>query len=121
MANVLIVDDNENNRLLLRTILKYAGYAVVETARALEAFQLAGELLPDIIVVDLSLPDVSGPELIRRLRANPRTADLTILLYTATERTPMLDDLMEIYGIAGLIPKPGDPREILEAFTQITG
>ncbi len=120
MAKILIVDDDENNRLLLATLLEYAGHTVLEASDGRAGVEIAASALPDVIVVDLSLPDFSGVELIRRLRAEPRTARCTIALYTATQLTPALSQLVDAYDIRGIIPKPGDPQHILEGFEQLT-
>lgn len=116
MARILIVDDDANNRLLLTTLLQHAGHSVTEAASGLSAAEAAVAERPDAIVVDLSLPDVSGVELIRRLRSDERTRDALIALYTATRLSPALEELADLYGIDGVIPKPGDPRQILAAF-----
>lgn len=116
MARILIVDDDANNRLLLTTLLRHAGHEVTEAATGLAGAEAAAAERPDAIVVDLSLPDISGVELIRRLRSDERTRDALIALYTAMRSSPAVEELAELYGIDGVIPKPGDPREILAAF-----
>ncbi len=121
MAKVLIIDDDENNRLLLATLLEYAGHTATEAACGLAGLEAAVNQLPDVVVVDLSLPDIAGAELIRRLRADPRTAHARIALYTATQLAPALDEIVETYGVEGIIPKPGDPQQILAAFARLTG
>lgn len=116
MARVLIVDDDENNRLLLATLLEYAGHTALEASTGSAGAQLAAEERPDVIVVDLSLPDISGAELIKNLRSDPRTANAVLALYTATQLTPALRELVDSYAIRGIIPKPGNPQQILGAF-----
>lgn len=120
MAKVLIVDDEENNRLLLATLLEYAGHVALEASSGLAGAQTAASEKPDAIVVDLSLPDMSGVELIRRLRSDSRTAGSTIALYTASQLTPAIEELVRTYDIRAVIPKPGDPQQILAAFERIT-
>jgi CheY-like chemotaxis protein len=119
MAKVLVIDDNENNRLLLATLLEYAGHTVLEAEAGIPGAQLAAQEKPDLIVIDLSLPDISGFAVIRNLRSDPVTAQVPIALYTATEISPALRDLMDVYKIGGVIPKPGDPKEILETFAAL--
>jgi CheY-like chemotaxis protein len=119
VARVLVIDDNENNRLLLATLLEYAGHSVLEADAGIPGGLLAAQEQPDLVVVDLSLPDISGLTLIRKLRADPTTAHLPIALYTATAISPSLQDLIDTYEVCGVIPKPGDPKQILEVFAAL--
>ena len=64
---------------------------------------------------DLSLPGSSGIDLIRALRNDKRTGDVRIAVYTASVRDRALDDFVQIYRIAALLPKPGEPAELLAA------
>ena len=120
MATVLIVDDEENNRLLIAMLLEHAGHTALQAQSGREGLGVAVSALPDAIVIDLSLPDISGIEVIRRLRREPRTKKMKIALYTATQTTPALDELVDIYGISCVIPQPGDPQQILEAIARLT-
>lgn len=119
MADVLIVDDESNNRLLLATLLSHAGHTPLEAGDARSAIAIAAEKQPSLIIVDLSLPDMPGSELIRRLRANPRTATSKIALYTATRSDAATVELRELYGLSAIIPKPGDPKEVLQTLQHI--
>jgi CheY-like chemotaxis protein len=119
VARVLVIDDNENNRFLLATLLEHAGHSVLEAEAGIPGALLAAQEKPDLVVVDLSLPDISGLALIRNLRADPTTARLPIALYTATAISASLQDLIDTYDIRGVIPKPGDPKEILAVFAAL--
>ena len=119
MARVLIIDDNANNRLLLVTLLQHAGHSVLEADAGIPGGLLAAQKQPDLVVVDLSLPDISGLALIRKLRADAMTAHLPIALYTATDISPALQDLIDAYDIRGVIPKLGDPKQILDVFAAL--
>jgi CheY-like chemotaxis protein len=121
LATVLVIDDDQNNRLLLATLLEYAGHTVLEAGTGLSGLQTAVDRGPDAIVVDLSLPDIAGPELLSRLRTDPRTAMAKIALYTATQLSPAIDEVVENYNVQGIIPKPGHPQEILAAFEALFG
>jgi len=115
MAKILVVDDDANARLLLRTLLAYAGHAISEAANGAEGLSTAAGDLPDLILLDLSMPSMSGPEFLRALRADVRTRSTAVALYTATAMNAALRDFMEMYRIAHVIPKPSEPRELLEA------
>ena len=71
---VLIVDDNEKNLKLARDVLRAAGFRTLEAANGTEGIELAGEHLPDVILMDLRLPDMNGTEAARRLADGQRTA-----------------------------------------------
>jgi CheY-like chemotaxis protein len=120
VAKVLIIDDEENNRLLLAMLLEYAGHTALQADSGTSGLGAALQGSPDVIVVDLSLPDLPGVEVIRRLRTDARTQNAKIALYTATELAPALTELVETYHIAEVIPKPGDPQQILAAFSRLT-
>lgn len=119
MADVLIVDDDQNNRLLLATLLRHAGQTPLEACGGREALEIARERCPALVIVDLALPDLSGPQLLRELRTDARTANARIAIYTATQPGAALDELCDLYGIGAVIPKPGDPREILRILTDL--
>jgi CheY-like chemotaxis protein len=115
MASVLIVDDAAETRLLVRTLLAHAGYAVIEASDGRNGLEQAAAHRPDLILLDLSLPSMSGPEFIRTLRADPQTKTIAVALYTATPQDRAMRDFMEMYQIRHAIPKPSEPSELIEA------
>lgn len=115
MATVLVADDDANTRLLVRAVLEYAGHTVVEAADGSAALASAALHQPDLILLDLSMPEVGGPDLMRALRADPRTRSLRVALYTATPMSAVLRDFMEIYAIGSIVPKPSEPHELIAA------
>jgi CheY-like chemotaxis protein len=121
MATILIADDDANTRLLVQTVLSHAGYRVVEAATGSQALESAVTEVPDLILLDLSMPDIGGPELLRALRADPRTRAVNVAVYTATPMSPALRDFMEIYGVRQAIPKPSEPPELLMAVEEALG
>ena len=114
MGKALIVDDDQNSRLLLATFVQHAGHTALEAESGAAALRIAADELPDLVIVDLSLPDMNGAELIRRLRKDAKMAKVPIALYTATTMAPAIEQLVDIYAISAVIPKPGDPKEVLE-------
>lgn len=115
MATILVVDDDENTRLLVRTLLAHAGHRAIETANGAEGLALAAAERPDLILLDLSMPSMSGTEFVRALRGDPQTTTIAVALYTATAIGAAVRDFMEMYQIRHTIPKPAEPREFLEA------
>src|SRR5438045_9240096 len=80
---VLIIEDNPLNMKLFRDLLRAQGYQVIEASDGLAGLDLARAESPDLILLDIHLPDVSGLEVAAKLKADPRTRDIPILLATA--------------------------------------
>lgn len=104
---VLIVDDNDRNRKLARDVLRMAGIRTLEAATATEGIAIASEHLPDVILMDLRLPDLDGTGAARLLRADPRTARIPVVAMTALPLDARDDWLLDA-GFAGYIVKPID-------------
>jgi len=115
MARVLIADDNENTRLLVRTVLEHAGHTVIEAETGTQALAATASSRPDLILLDLSMPAMSGSDFMRALRSDPKINATAVALYTATPRTAVVRDFMQIYGIAHVVPKPSEPVELIAA------
>ena len=101
MTLVLIVDDSEPNRKLERDILRRAGFETLESATGAEALTLAGEHAPDVILMDLRLPDIDGAEVTRRLAADPRTAGIPVVAISALPLEGS-EDWLQAAGFRGL-------------------
>jgi len=108
---VLIVDDNDRNRKLARDVLRMAGIRTLEAATAAEGIGIASEHLPDVILMDLRLPDLDGTEAARLIRADSRTARIPVVAMTAL-RLDSRDDWLLEAGFAGYIVKPIDIDEL---------
>ena len=83
MPKILLVEDNEMNRDMLSRRLEKRGYAIVVAADGLQALRMARAEMPDLILMDLSLPEMDGWEVARRLRADASTACIPIMALTA--------------------------------------
>ena len=108
---VLIVDDNDKNRKLARDVLRMAGLRTLEAATAAEGIAIASEHLPNVILMDLRLPDLSGTGAARLLRSEPRTARIPVVAMTALPLDDR-DDWLFDAGFAGYIVKPIDIDEL---------
>jgi signal transduction histidine kinase len=82
-GRVLIVDDQEANRLLLRDLLESQGHEVAEAVDGVEALQRVADAAPDVVLLDVGMPGIDGFEVCRRLKANPATATIPVLLVSA--------------------------------------
>ena len=107
---VLIVEDNEKNLKLARDLLQMNGYRVVAAGSAEEGIALARAERPDLVLMDVQLPGMDGFAALAALRADPETADLAVVAFTASV---MREDVARIgeAGFDGYIPKPIAVRE----------
>ena len=80
---ILAVDDNPVNLKVVRATLIRAGYDVFTASNGLEALAILEEMVPDIILLDITMPDMDGYEVCRRLRAKPETAHVPVMMLTA--------------------------------------
>lgn len=109
---VLVVDDEEDLRRLLQFNLKEAGFVVELAATGAEALAAAEQSRPSVVLLDLMLPDMSGNEVCRRLRAHARLHDVGVLMLTA--RSDNYDRLLGFeVGCDDYVVKPFDVREVI--------
>jgi two-component system, cell cycle response regulator DivK len=106
---VLIVDDNERNLRLARDVLLAAGFETLEAATGEEAIALATEHVPDVVLMDLRLPDMEGVEALQILRGHPRAAGIPVVALSAL---PLESDggSLGAAGFSGWLEKPIDVR-----------
>lgn len=113
LATVLNVNDDEANRYLVNRVLKMSGYHVLEAATGMAAILLAEQHRPDVIVLDVKLPDISGYEVCARLRANAATASIAVMHTSATFVTPD----KKVQGLEGgadaYLTQPYEPSELV--------
>jgi two-component system cell cycle response regulator DivK len=114
---VLIVDDNDRNRKLVRDVLRVAGFRVLEATTAAEGIALATQHVPDVVLMDLRLPDLDGTAATQMLRTEPRTSRIPVVAVTALPLDSR-DDWLFDAGFAGYIRKPIDIDELPDAVRQ---
>lgn len=113
-ASILIVDDMADARNLLRLILRSkGGYKVLEARQGQEALDIAWQEGVDMVILDYMMPDLDGIEVCRRLRGNPRTANVPVLMLTARSGESTRREAFEA-GVNAFMLKPLHPRELLE-------
>jgi two-component system cell cycle response regulator DivK len=110
---VLIVDDNDRNRKLAGDVLRLARFRTLDAVTAAEGIALAAEHLPDVILMDLRLPDLDGAEAARILRAEPRTSRIPVVAVTALPLDAR-DEWLVDAGFVGYVVKPIDTDEFPE-------
>jgi two-component system cell cycle response regulator DivK len=105
VPTVLIVDDNDRNRKLARDVLRAAGFQTLEAATGGQGIALAVEHVPDVILMDLRLPDMDGTEAARELGASERAARIPVVAMSALPLEGS-DDWLQAAGFAGWLEKP---------------
>ena len=110
---ILIVEDNEKSRKLMRDILQVKGYRTMETETAEEGIRLAQESRPALVLMDLELPGINGIEAFKRLRTDPRTQGIPVIAVTASAMTYSLAEIMAA-GFDAYQMKPISVRKFLE-------
>jgi len=104
---ILIVEDNEKSMKLVRDLLQFKGYRTLEAGTGAEAVSLATTHRPDLILLDIRLPDGDGVVVLDRLRADPRTATTRVVALTAFAMREDQDRLLGV-GFDGYLAKPID-------------
>jgi CheY-like chemotaxis protein len=112
-AKILIIEDNERNRAILRDILVFAGYEVIEAPNGREGLESARKNLPALVLLDIQMPGMDGYEVGRTLKADPSTKNIIIIAVTSYA---MEGDKAKILaaGIDDYVSKPYDIMDMLE-------
>lgn len=113
MGRVLVVDDEPDVLLLCRLNLQQRGHQLLEAAEGSTALEIARELHPDVIVLDLMLPGISGYDVLDALQRDPETADIPVLVLTAKS---LRADRERSHGLgaSAFLTKPFLPNELCE-------
>lgn len=104
-AKILVVEDNADNLALVKFLLERNGYHVITAGNGLEALRLARENHPDLLLLDLAIPELDGWATARAMKADPQTADIPIIALTAYTMPSDQQRALEA-GCQGFIPKP---------------
>jgi two-component system cell cycle response regulator DivK len=111
--SILVVEDNEKNLKLVRDLLRLRGYQVLEARTAEEGLRIAAQRTPDLVLMDIQLPDMDGISALNLLRADPASAAIPVAALTAFA---MKDDRERFLsaGFDGYLPKPIDIRALAD-------
>ena len=116
-AQVLVVEDNETSMKLFRDVLTATGYRTLEATTGREAVEVATEHVPDLVLMDIQLPDVDGVEALTRLRANDETASIPVLAVTAQAMYGDRERFLAV-GFDGYVSKPVNVVQFLALVRQ---
>ena len=118
MSTILIVEDNDKNMKLVRDVLQAKGYATIEAGTAEDGIRLAAERKPDLVLMDIHLPGMSGVDALKHLRAEPSTASIPVAAVTASvmqqDRAMIMDAGFDAY-----VSKPISLKEFLDTVRRL--
>jgi two-component system cell cycle response regulator DivK len=116
-AQILIVEDNEKNMKLFRDVLIASGHRTLEATTGGQAVELATAHSPDLVLMDIQLPDIGGVEALGRLRANERTASLPVVALTAQAMDGDRERFLAA-GFNGYLSKPVNVTDLIATVKQ---
>jgi two-component system cell cycle response regulator DivK len=117
---ILLIEDNEQNRYLATFLLEAHGYAVISSADGVQGIELAGRLLPQLILLDIQLPTLDGYAVARELGANPALKDIPIVAVTSYAMTGDRVKALAA-GCNGYIEKPINPETFVAEIERYLG
>ncbi len=112
MKRILVVEDNEKNMYLISYILRNKGYEVIESRTGVEGVELAIKEKPDLVIMDIQLPDIDGLEATKRIREFEGNEELPIIAVTSYAMVGDMEKVLSA-GCAGYIEKPIKPDTFL--------
>jgi two-component system, cell cycle response regulator DivK len=115
---ILVVEDNEKNRKLVRDVLTVTGYRLLESETGEEGVRLAREQHPALILMDIQLPGINGIEALRHLRGDPATASIPVVAVTASAMTHDRQKIVAA-GFDGYQAKPISVRPFLDLVREV--
>jgi CheY-like chemotaxis protein len=115
---VLVVDDFQDNREMFAELLLLAGFRVAEATNGREALDQAGALLPEVILMDLSLPEIDGWEATRRIKGDPRTRHIHVIALTGHALADCSRDAREA-GCDAFLTKPCMPDKLIDEVRRV--
>ena len=120
MANelILVVEDNDKNRKLVRDVLTFKGYQIIEAETGEDGVRLAQERLPSVVLMDIRLPGIDGIEALRQLRAEAGTRAIPVLAMTASVMTEHRQKIMDA-GFDAFQSKPIAVKEFIAAVEEL--
>jgi DNA-binding response OmpR family regulator len=115
---IVVVEDDWWMRLVLHDLLADEGFAVIDAADGRTGLRLISEFLPDLVMLDVAMPDLSGIDVLRRLRRDARTRDLPIVVLSAYPRVLSAQD---VRAATCVLSKPLDMDVLLDAVREVLG
>lgn len=110
---IIVVDDDENARMIVRTILLSAGYAVETYSSGAEAIERFSNIKPSLVILDIMMPEMNGYEVMMRIKQNPKTQEIPVIFLSAKGDSEDLILGYNEYCVEYYITKPFTPQQLL--------
>jgi CheY-like chemotaxis protein len=117
MKTVLIIEDNQEIRENTTEILELAGFKIIVSENGKVGVRTASQMLPDVILCDIMMPELNGYEVITQLKQNPATSKIPFIYLTASVEKKEIEIAMKM-GADGYVRKPFEVNELLDAIHQ---
>ena len=117
---VLLIEDNEDNRIVYATVLEHFGYRVLEATDGAEGVRLARERQPDVVLMDISIPVIDGWQATSLLKGDPATQGIPVIALTA-HALPEDREKSASVGCDGYLAKPCEPSRVLAEVKRVLG
>ncbi len=114
---ILIIEDNPMNMELFNDLLEAEGYLILQAVNGKDGVEMAKSEMPDLILLDYGLPDINGMEVIERLKRDPRTKDVVIIVCTASVMKQEREKVMDA-GCKEFITKPIDTGKFIKTIAK---
>lgn len=111
---ILLVDDERNLRILVKEVLSEEGYVVRVVASGMECMEKLKKFRPNLIIMDMMMPKMSGYETIKEIRKDPKNNDITIVVLTVSKVAEAAKFQLSKYNVSDYINKPFDNRELIQ-------
>ena len=117
---ILVIEDNDKNRKLIRDVLRYHSYEIIEAENGEEGLKRAKELLPDLIFLDIQMPVMNGLDTIKALKVSPETKHIKVIALTSFAMVGDKEKMLQS-GFDDYISKPIDTRQLPKDIVKYIG
>ncbi len=118
---ILVVDDEENITILIKNILEPEGFDVSAAGSGKECIKILSKEKPDLVLLDVMMPEITGVETAWKIRSNPKTKNIKIILLTVVRMGELNQDILKKLKISDHITKPFDNAELVKRVKKALG
>lgn len=119
VVTILLVEDDASVRELLKVLLEVEGYEIIEARDGLEGLEKAGGMKPDLMILDLMMPEIDGERVLNQLRSQPATSELPVIVVSG--RYEALERCRDLIGPENVFAKPFEPVKLLDRVGSLVG
>jgi len=118
MKKIMVVDDEESMRELIRAIMETSGYAVTTAVDGNDCIEKLRKEKPDLVIMDMMMPGMTGKETVEKIRSNPNTKDVRVMFLTVTTFSDVRKDEIKKLIVSDYVLKPFDNEDLLKRVSQ---